>query len=333
MQILNLTGYGINVHVDSGRLIVKDGNYKSREPKEKRFRRKMIDFDKMVISGNSGNISLSAIKWITKQKRDIAVLDWNGKLVTSISAPLANLGDHKLAQYHAYSDPKIKTDIARWLIEHKFEGTIRVLDWLKLKKEANLKHVKLLKKHTQRLKNAKNLKEIIAVEAVVSQYYWKDISANIEKKWEFLSRNYGNSTTSRDADDPVNALFNYGYAILESECWKVINTIGLEPYIGFIHKTYTNKAPLVYDLEEPFRWLIEKAVLTILQENKVRKSDFVTTMEGNVRLKQSAIDVIVDEVGKQLSTRILYKGKKRQWGTMIMIKSRELAKLFNQNQN
>ncbi|MGQ0638296.1 MAG: CRISPR-associated endonuclease Cas1 [Nitrososphaerota archaeon] len=50
-----------------------------------------------------------------------------------------------------------------------------------------------------------------------------------------------------------------------------------------MHKTHTNKAPLIYDLQEPFRWLVELSVLKILYKKKVTKSDFITTDEGNVR--------------------------------------------------
>lgn len=327
MQILNLTGYGINVHVDSGRLVVKDGNHYNKNPTEQRFRRRKIDFDKLIISGNSGNISLSAIKWITKQKRDIAILDWNGRLVTSISAPLANLGANRLAQYEAAKDSAKKAKIAKWIINQKIEGTLRVLEWLKTRRPHFSWNDKI-QQCASNLDKISEFKNLLYTEAMVSQHYWKAIASVIEQRWEFLSRNSRDVVSSRDADDPVNALFNYGYSILESECWKAVNTVGLEPYVGFIHKTYTNKAPLIYDLQEPFRWIIEKSVLKILQEKTVKKSDFITTDEGNVRLKQTAIKVIVDEVARQFSTRVLDKGMKRQWGTMIMIKTRELVKLF-----
>ena len=72
-------------------------------------------------------------------------------------------------------------------------------------------------------------------------------------------------TTSHqnNASDPVNAALNYGYALLEGECRRAINAVGLEPSIGFLHdfSNYQTKQSLVYDLEEPFRWLIDISVL------------------------------------------------------------------------
>lgn len=54
----------------------------------------------------------------------------------------------------------------------------------------------------------------------------------------------------------------------------------------------------------------------------------MTTDEENIRLKPSAMKILVDRVARQFSTRVLDKGMKRQWGTMIMIKTRELTHLF-----
>ena len=55
------------------------------------------------------------------------------------------------------------------------------------------------------------------------------------------SRNYNTS-------DKINALLNYGYAILESEMRKAINSVGLDYSIGFLHEINQSKTPLVYDI-------------------------------------------------------------------------------------
>lgn len=326
MQILNLSGYGMNVHVDGGKLVIRDGNSHEKEPTEMRFRRKMLNFDKLVISGNTGNITIPAIRWLMKQKRDIALLDWNGRLIASFSSPVANLGTVKIAQYEAHRDPRKQALIAKLIIQQKIEGTLKVLDFIKTKKPDFT--FEPVKRYTMEIETVNDLRSVLRIESVVSQHYWKYLASIFDKKWEFISRNFGDNKDSKDADDPINALFNYGYAILESECWKVANTIGLEPYIGFIHKTHTNRAPLIYDLQEPFRWLVEMSTLKILFEKKIKKTNFITTDEGNVRLKPSAVKIVLDEIAKQFSAKISYKGMMREWHTMITMKTRELVKVF-----
>jgi len=56
-------------------------------------------------------------------------------------------------------------------------------------------------------------------------------------------------------------LLNYGYAILESEIRKTINGIGLDYSIGFLHEINQSRTPLVYDIQELFRWLIDISVI------------------------------------------------------------------------
>lgn len=44
-----------------------------------------------------------------------------------------------------------------------------------------------------------------------------------------------------NASDEINALLNYGYAILESEIRRDINAVGLDPTIGFLHELAQSK--------------------------------------------------------------------------------------------
>ena len=327
MKLLTINGYGYNLSVDGGRLEATNGHYYDRPRQTTKYRRKQLDFDKIVISGSHGKLSVDAIRWLMKQRRDIAILDWNGRLVTSLSPVLANQGMVKISQYEAHKNPQKQARIAKWLIKQKIEGILRVLEWLS-RIYPDFTYDKIIDKCISEIDKAKDLTSILHIEAVVSKFYWKALASTFDKKWEFLSRNYGNGNYSKDADDPINALFNYGYSILESECWKVANTVGLEPYIGFVHKTHTNRAPLIYDLQEPFRWIVEMAILKILHEKKVSKTDFITTDEGNVRLKSSAVKIVLDEIANQFSNRVFYKGVKRERQSMIMIKARELTHLF-----
>jgi len=62
------------------------------------------------------------------------------------------------------------------------------------------------------------------------------------------------SSHQNNASDPVNLTLNYAYGVLEGECRRAINTVGLEPSVGFLHdfSSYQTKQSLVYDLQEPF---------------------------------------------------------------------------------
>jgi len=73
-----------------------------------------------------------------------------------------------------------------------------------------------------------------------------------------------------NASDPINALLNYGYAILESMVRKDINTIGVDVSISYLHEIDHSKHPLVYDLQELFRYVVDYSVIELL-ETKLKK--------------------------------------------------------------
>ncbi len=46
----------------------------------------------------------------------------------------------------------------------------------------------------------------------------------------------------------VNTMLNYGYALLETECLRAINSVGLDAHVGFLHEITPSKNSLVYSL-------------------------------------------------------------------------------------
>ena len=98
----------------------------------------------------------------------------------------------------------------------------------------------------------------------------------------------------------------------------------MDAYGGFLHENYNNKASLVYDLMEPFRWLVDITVIKVALRRWIKKNDFIETNEGNIRLKPNAAKLLLTELGKLLGMKIIYKNRKHQWSTIIEMKAREL---------
>ena len=75
---------------------------------------------------------------------------------------------------------------------------------------------------------------------------------------------------------------------------------------------------------EPFRWLVDITVIKIALRKLIKKKDFLETNEGNIRLRPNAAKLLLNELGKLLGMRVIYKNKKHQWSSIIEIKTREL---------
>jgi CRISPR-associated protein Cas1 len=130
VKSLYLSGYGISLSVNSGKLHVKSGKTKdATDPKETILIPKLHDCERIVIYGHSGNMSLDAIKWITKQDINLIVLNWDGRLLTNIIRPEVGQGQTRLEQYKA-SESDIGIGIGLKIIEAKIANTRIVLDWI-----------------------------------------------------------------------------------------------------------------------------------------------------------------------------------------------------------
>jgi CRISPR/Cas system-associated endonuclease Cas1 len=122
--ILTLIGYGIQVRVDKGHLIIQDGigadRYNYRLPRVgHRLKR-------LVVVGSEGQISLTALRWLRDQDVAFSFLERNGK-VLCVTGPVGS-SDAKLRRAQAFAISNgIGLEICRRLIEAKLQGQEQVL--------------------------------------------------------------------------------------------------------------------------------------------------------------------------------------------------------------
>ena len=90
--------------------------------------------------------------------------------------------------------------------------------------------------------------------------------------------------SNRNARHPVNALLNYGYAVLESQVRIAIAEVGLDPTLGYLHVCQPGRQALVYDLMEPYRPLVDREVLAFVRSQTFTPRDFVIDAKGACRL-------------------------------------------------
>ncbi len=321
MKLLLLNGHGINIYVDRAKLHIKDGRFSlNEEPKTYIFAPKRIDIDNIIIYGRNGNITLDAIRWLIKHNVQITMLDWNGKLLTTMLPPESVQVKTKFVQYNAYANNKFRIDIAKNLINAKFARTQVVLDWLKQRyPQINTdfsKEIKLLQR-------ASTISDIMMVEGRVAGFYWQEISKIVPKKYEFETREYQKKPWG--AGDTINCMLNYGYSILEAECLRAINSSGLDAHVGFMHEMFIGKNSLAYDLQEPFRFLIDLAIIFAIENNIMEKGDFIRTENYNLRLKPTGAKKLIKCINDQFNKKVFYNGQLCTWSRIILLKTRELA--------
>jgi len=152
----------------------------------------------------------------------------------------------------------------------------------------------------------------------------------LAKSFDFEGRKNLSYSMNTNAFYPVNTLLNYRYAILESMVRKNINTIGLDVSIGYLHEIAPSKHPLVYDLQELFRYVIDYSVIELL-ETKLRKSDFITTENYHIRLKPNTAKLFIEKIKNNFNQRYEFKNKQHTPENIMFENIRELSKYISRN--
>ncbi len=119
--------------------------------------------------------------------------------------------------------------------------------------------------------------------------------------------------------------------MLEGECRKAINTVGLEQSVGFLHEfsDYQTKQSLVYDLQEPFRWLCDVTVIEAFESGVLDLKDFYFMGDDyRYHIEVDAKRRFLELLKSRFNAGVRYKGKLWKWDTIILNKTQELARFL-----
>jgi CRISP-associated protein Cas1 len=82
----------------------------------------------------------------------------------------------------------------------------------------------------------------------------------------------------------VNAILNYAYAALQSQIQINAVAEGYDPTIGIMHEGNNGSAAFIFDLMEPHRPVVDRAVLEFVKAHVFDPADFVIRSDGVCRL-------------------------------------------------
>jgi len=104
-----------------------------------------------------------------------------------------------------------------------------------------------------------------------------------------------------------------------------INTIGLDVSIGYLHEIDHSKHPLVYDLQELFRYVIDYSVIELL-ETKLKKSDFISTENYHIRLKPKTAELLIEKIKDNFNQCYEFRNKQYALENIMFEYIRELSR-------
>jgi len=333
-----LRGYGVSINIKNNKIILKNGSHDitGESEKEEWFVTK-IPYEKIVISGK-GYVSTEAISLLSQKNINVLLTDTYGNPISYMNNVMSSNTStkYRMGQYQTFSDLVKREYLQKWILSEKLQSQINFLK--STERNDVLDGIERLQNYQNHIQNAKELRELLSIESRSGRAYFRSYTRLIPSKYEFDSRRGGGlAMTKRNAGDIINALLNYGYTVLAGEIAKFVNGLGLDAYYGFYHKSHISYQALVYDLIEPFRWLVEYSVYKLaITHNKtqlIKKREYTWTREGSVVMDSGLIRRFLEILERTFQTERLYKlkhGVKMKDG-MSMCQEITITKIFVNN--
>lgn len=123
------------------------------------------------------------------------------------------------------------------------------------------------------------------------------------QKEEFFFR----GRNRRPPRDNVNAMLSFVYTILMHDVQSAIETVGLDPYVGFLHRDRPGRPSLALDMMEEFRpYLADRLVLSLINRKQVSSRGFLHTDTDDVIMKDDTRKEIITAWHKRKLEKIMH---------------------------
>jgi CRISPR-associated endonuclease Cas1 len=299
--VVTLFGYAIKVRVDRGHLTLEDGIGADR--RHARLPRVGHGLRRLVVIGADGFVSLAALRWLADQEAAFVMLERDGSVLATTGPVRPSDARLRRAQALAFQSGAALR-IVRELIDQKIVGQAQVAR--EKLRNSTLAHT--IEELRSSVGSADTLHELHMLEAAAATAYWsgwETVSINFPKSdlprvpehWKsFRARRSPISGSQRVAADPVNAMLNYLYALLESEARLAVAALGLDPGLGFLHFDSQSRDSLASDVMEPVRPQVDAFVLDWIARTPLKRKWFFEKPDGNCRLMASFTEQLSETI-------------------------------------
>ncbi|OJG98509.1 CRISPR-associated endonuclease cas1, subtype I-c/dvulg [Enterococcus termitis] len=188
-----------------------------------------------------------------------------------------------------------------------------------------------LKKYIEEVRQVEDLELLRGIEGQAANRYFLLFDQMIlQQKTDFGF--YGRNR--RPPLDNVNALLSLAYTLLAQECAAALETVGLDPYVGFMHQDRPGRTSLALDLMEELRGLYaDRFVLTLINKKIVTAKDFVKKESGAVLLTDEGRRTFFQnwQEKKQEQIQHPFLGEKINWGLVPYVQALLLSRYLRED--
>lgn len=133
----------------------------------------------------------------------------------------------------------------------------------------------------------------------------------------------------RPPRDRVNAALSMTYTLLAHDCASALESVGLDAYVGFMHRDRPGRASLALDLMEELRApLADRFVLTLINTRVLQQKHFKTQADGAVWLTDDGRKALLSawQSRKKVEITHPFLKEKMAWGLVPYVQALLLAR-------
>ena len=177
-----------------------------------------------------------------------------------------------------------------------------------------------------RLQRSNSLAEIRGIEGDCAKVYFNVFDNLIlQQKVDFSMQD----RNRRPPLDNLNAMLSFLYTLLAHDIQSALETVGLDPYVGFLHRDRPGRASLALDIMEEFRaYFVDRLVLSLINRKQITGNGFATKESGGVFMDNETRKVVLTAWQKRKQEEIVhpYLNEKVSIGLLPYIQALLLAR-------
>lgn len=176
------------------------------------------------------------------------------------------------------------------------------------------------------LKHASTIETILGIEGIASKEYFGSIWRSISLENDIF---VWNGRNKRPPLDPINAVLSFMYTLIMFDCLSALESVGLDPQIGFLHSLRSGRPALALDLMEEFRvFWGDRLVLSLINRKQLQKKHFDFQVSGAVLLNDNGRRLVIDEYQNRKKVEVTHNflQQKTIVGLLPFLQARLLAR-------
>ena len=227
----------------------------------------------------------------------LCFLNQYGKFLARVTGPVYGNVLLRKEQYRVSLEESECVDIAinciigklintRTVIERAIRDYGERINVFKLKKVSML-----IKNSINALKESRSLEEIRGIEGDCAKIYFEIFNKLIVKQKKSF---YMNGRNKRPPMDNMNALLSFLYTILSNDIKFALETVGLDPYVGFLHKDRPGRVSLALDIMEEFRaFFVDRIALSLINRKQITEKGFIKKESGGIIMDDDTKKIVL----------------------------------------